>query len=177
MKNVRLDNELVFKEAYKELYDKLLKFVIGYIPDKEEAENIVQNCFAKLWESRDKVMNEKNLTGWLFTVAKNECLSFITHQRIKTQYENSVFQRELSANLNALSLMEFNNLNHFEIDDIIRRTLNRLPRRCRQVWELSRDKRKRNCDIAIECGISVKAVEAHITKALQALRIALKDYL
>lgn len=172
-----MDDEVIFKEAYKGLYDKLLRFVIGYIPDKCEAENIVQDCFAKLWENRDKVINGKNMTGWLFTVAKNECLSSITHRQIENNYENSVYQRELIANLNALSQIEFDNINQFEIEDIIRKTLSRLPKRCRQVWELSRDKRKRNCDIAIECSISVKAVEAHITKALYALRIALKDYL
>lgn len=172
-----LNDEIVFKNAYNGLYNRLLKFVTGYIPDKDEAENIVQNCFTKLWESRNKVMNDKNLTGWLFTVAKHECLTYFSHRRVETKYETSVYQRELNANINALSRLEFDQLNQFDIEEIIRRTLTRLPKRCRQVFELSRDKNKRNSDIAIECNISVKAVEAHITKALNALRIALKEYI
>jgi RNA polymerase sigma-70 factor, ECF subfamily len=171
------NDEIVFKNAYNELYNKLLRFVAGYIPDKDEAENIVQNCFTKLWENRSKVLYDKNLTGWLFTVAKHESLSYISHRRVETSYEISVYQRELNANYNALSRLDFDQLNQFDIEDIIRKTLTRLPKRSREVFELSRDKNKRNCDIAIECNISVKAVEAHITKALHALRLALKEYI
>lgn len=170
-------DETVFKNAYKELYNKLLRFVVGYVPDIDEAKNIVQNCFTKLWESRDKVMRDNNMTGWLFTVAKNECLSYLSHRQIETNYELSVFQRELNANYDALSRLEFEKLNLFEIESIIRVTIERLPKRCRQVFELSRDKNKRNNDIASECNISVKAVEAHITKALNTLRIALREYI
>lgn len=170
-------DEIVFKKAYNNLYNKLLAFVVRYIPDKDEAENIVQNSFAKLWESRDKVMRDNNMTGWLFTVAKNECLSYLSHRQIETNYEISVYQRELNANYDALSRLEFEKLNQFDIENIIQKTLKRLPKRCRQVFELSRDKNKRNSDIAIECNISVKAVEAHITRALNALRVALKEYI
>ncbi len=172
-----LTDEMVFKSAYNQLYNKLLKFVSGYVTDKDEARNIVQNCFTKLWESRDKVMRDNNMTGWLFTVAKNECLSFLSHQQIETNYETSVYQRELKANYDALSRLEFEKLNLFDIENIIIKTLNRLPKRCRQVFELSRDKNKRNSEIAAEFNISVKAVEAHITKALNALRIALREYI
>lgn len=170
-------DETVFKNAYNELYNKLLRFVVGYISDPDEAKNIVQNCFTKLWESRDKVMRDNNMTGWLFTVAKNECLSYLSHRQIETNYELSVFQRELNANYDALSRLEFEKLNLFDIESIIRDTIERLPKRCRQVFELSRDKNKRNSDIASECNISVKAVEAHITKALNALRTALREYI
>ena len=83
----------------------------------------------------------------------------------------------MNANYDALSRLEFEKLNLFEIESIIRVTIERLPKRCRQVFELSRDKNKRNSDIASECNISVKAVEAHITKALNALRIALREYI
>ena len=69
-----LTDEIVFKNAYNELYNKLLRFVVGYISDLDEAKNIVQDCFTKLWENRDKVMRDTNMNGWLFTVAKNECL-------------------------------------------------------------------------------------------------------
>ncbi len=172
-----LNDAIIFKNAYNCLYNRLLRFISGYIPDKNEAENIVQNCFTKLWENRDKVINDKNLTGWLFTVAKHECLSYISHRQIESSYENSFYQRELNANYSALSRLESDHLNQFDIEDIIQKTLSHLPRRCRQVFELSRNKNKRNYEIALECNISVKAVEAHITKALQSLRIALKEYL
>ena len=172
-----LTDEIVFKNAYNELYNKLLRFVVGYISDLDEAKNIVQDCFTKLWENRDKVMRDTNMTGWLFTVDKNECLSYISHRQIESKYELSIFQRELNANYDALSKLEFEKLNLFDIESIIRETLERLPKRCRQVFELSRDKNRRNRDIAIECNISVKAVEAHITKALSALRAALREYI
>lgn len=171
------NEEIVFRNAYNGLYNKLLRFVCGYIPDKDEAENIVQNCFTKLWENRDNVMKDNYMTGWLFTVAKNECLSYLSHRQIETKYENSVYRRELTANYDALSRLEFDKINRFDIENIIAKTLKRLPKRCRQVFELSRVKNKRNSEIALECNISVKAVEAHISKALNALRIALKDYL
>jgi RNA polymerase sigma-70 factor (ECF subfamily) len=171
------DEEKAFRDAYRGLYDKLLRFVAGYIPDKGEAESIVQNCFTKLWENRGTVLNEKNMTGWLFTVARHECLTYISHSRVAGKYEASVYQRELNANHRALSRLDFDQFNRFDIEDIIRKTLDALPKRCRQVFELSRDHNMKNQDIAREFNISVKAVEAQITRALLALRTALREYL
>ena len=59
----------------------------------------------------------------------------------------------------------------------MRQTLYQLPEQTRQAFILSRFKDKSNREIAEALGISVKGVEYHITKALKALRVALKDYL
>lgn len=159
------------------MYNKLLRFVQGYIIDKDEAESIVQNAFEKLWEQRKSLVDNSNLIGWLFTVAKNDCLSHISHLRVISEYQNSILSRELNVNAIALNELDFNNLNLFEIEDIIQETLANLPNRCREVFELSREQNKRNLEIASLLNISVKAVEAHISKALRAFRSSLKDYL
>jgi len=171
------DDKQTFTELYNIMYNKLLRFVQGYIIDKDEAESIVQNAFEKLWEQRKSLVDNSNLIGWLFTVAKNDCLSHISHLRVISEYQNSILSRELNVNAIALNELDFNNLNLFEIEDIIQETLANLPNRCREVFELSREQNKRNLEIASLLNISVKAVEAHISKALRAFRSSLKDYL
>ena len=64
-----------------------------------------------------------------------------------------------------------------EIEDIIEKTLADLPPRCREVFVFSRYGGKKNHEIAGELDISLKAVEAQITKALKQFKVALKDYL
>jgi RNA polymerase sigma-70 factor (ECF subfamily) len=64
-----------------------------------------------------------------------------------------------------------------EMEAIIEKTLSELPPRCREIFILSRFEGKRNNKIAEELNISLKAVEAQITRALKAFRVALKDFL
>jgi RNA polymerase sigma-70 factor (ECF subfamily) len=176
---IRIGDEAAFKVIYNRFAPRLYYFVYEYVPQNDIVENIVQDTFMALWDKRSKLADNTNLGAYLFTVAKNNCLYKLRDQRYKQKLFESanINEPELKANLVALDVLDTSVIAFTEIEQIIRDTLNQLPPQCRTVFNLSRFEEKKNKEIADELGISLKAVEAHISKALKLFRVSLKDYL
>ena len=142
----------------------------------EDAENIVQDVFLVLWEKKDELEITYTLTTYLFTLVKNKCLSFLRHKLIEEEY-NLQMKEELSFKLYALESLDYSYQSETELQEVIKRALDALPERCREVFIKSRIEGLKYKEISEELGISVNTVENHIVTALKKLRIELKDYL
>jgi RNA polymerase sigma-70 factor (ECF subfamily) len=168
-----------YKQIYNTLYPRLFYFVREYIADEETARNILQDTFLSLWEKRTILFEDFNLNAWLYTVTKNKALKHLRHQEYVNQFSS---EKKLAFNENMLNAFALERLNtsviaFHEIEHVIEKTLNNLPPQYREVFIMSRFDSFKNREIADKLTISEKTVEAHITKTLKLLRIALKDYL
>jgi len=168
-----------YEQIYKTLYPQLFYFVCEYIADEETAHNILQDTFLSLWEKRAILFEDFNLKAWLYTVTKNKALKHLRHQEYINQFSS---EKKLSFNENTVNAFALERLNtsviaFHEIEQVIEKTLNNLPPLYREVFNMSRFDSFKNRQIAEKLTISEKTVEAHITKTLKHLRIALKDYL
>jgi RNA polymerase sigma-70 factor, Bacteroides expansion family 1 len=172
-------DESAFEIIYKKYVPRLYYFVSEYIPHKDIAENVVQETLMVLWNKRQSLLTDTNLTAYLFTVAKNNCLYKLRDIRYQERFCSAASSEnlELKANYSALELLDTSYLIMDEIELIVDRTMEQLSPQCRAVFKMSRFDEKKNKEIAEELNISVKAVEGHITKALKVFRVALKDYL
>lgn len=176
---IRNNDEAAFKVVYNTYYSRLYYFIFEFIPQKDIAENIVQDTFFVLWDKRKKLNDNTNLASYLFTVAKNNCLYRLRDKRYsqKLFVSKNLELNELELNLEALSTLDTSTFAFREIEEIIEKTLEGLPPQCRKVFELSRFREMKNTEIAGELNISVKTVEGHITKGLKKFKEALRDYL
>jgi len=177
----RLQNgdESTFEVIYKMYASRLYYLVYEYIPQKDIAENIVQETLMVLWNKKKELAGNTNLGAYLFTVAKNNCLYKLRNRRFQEKIfiSSDTSMLEIKMNTGALETLNTSQLIMEEIEQIIERTMDQLSPQCRAVFNLSRFEEKKNKEIAEELNISVKAVEGHITKALKVFRVALKDYL
>lgn len=166
----KLDINQLFRLYSKPLFYYACKFV-----DEDPAKDIVQDVFLKLWDDRSIQVNE-SLNGLLFTMVRNKCLQLIEKEKVRAGYAN----RALLA-LREQEIQYYEGESHSiiqkELMQQLEEAINRLPDKCREVFILSRYHDKKNREIAEELGISVKAVEKQITKALHSIRKDLKDYL
>jgi RNA polymerase sigma-70 factor (ECF subfamily) len=176
---LRSGDEAAFKVIYNRYVPRLYYFVLEYIPQKDIVENIIQDTLLVLWDKRSSLSDGTNLSGYLFTVAKNNCLYKLRDARYRTKmYDSSDSgDLEMRANMDALSALDTSLMTFSEIERIIADTLNKLPPQCRIVFNLSRFEEKKYKEIAEELSISQKAVEGHISKALKLFRSNLKEYL
>ncbi len=165
-----------FEKLYKLYYPKMFAFAKNYVPANEDAENIVQDVFLTLWERKEEIEISFTLTTYLFTLVKNRCLNFLRHKLIEEEY-NSQMKKELGFKLYALEVFDYSYQSEEELQEIIRRALDALPERCREVFIKSRIEGLKYKEISDELGISVNTVENQIVTALRKLRVALKDYL
>lgn len=169
----------IFKEVYHFYVNKLERFVLGYIHNKEETYDIVQNVFIILWEKRKTLEVNSNLLNYLITLAKNQSLNYIKHLKVQANYQgqNERLWKEMMLSAYALEKLHTDPLILEELDTVIKQSIDSLPGQCREIFMMSRFYSMKYNDIAQELNISVKTVEKKMSVSLQILRLALKDYL
>ena len=171
-------DELAFEKIFKANYNRITGFCNQFIYDIDVAKSIAQEVFLNLWLNRQKIETVNGIRAFLYTYAKSGCLNYIRHRKIVSKYEDKYLQgKEDDLNREILESFDFNSLEFTELETLIQKAINDLPEKCRQVFVMSRFDGKMNKEIACELNISVKAVEANMTRALKALRISLADYL
>lgn len=168
-----------FQDIYTEWYRKSFFFVKSYVQDDMTAEDIVSEALVKLW----KMMAEKEIEfpqSLLFTLLKNKSLDYLRHESVRQTVRGELkdaYERELNLRMSTLEAYEPDDVFSDEIRAIIRQTLESLPPQTRSIFEMSRFDALPVKQIAELNHLTPKAVEYHITRALKALRIELKDYI
>ncbi len=157
---------LAFDRIYRHYSHKLYSFVFKILKNEAEAEDIVQEVFVKIWESRDRLEDHKLLNSFVFTIAYNHSIDLIRKRINNSKYlehlkNSSVFQN----NATTISEVEYNDLN-----EQVEKLISNLPARQKQVYQLHREKGLTYPEIAEQLGISKNTVENHMVKALKYLR-------
>ncbi len=164
--------ETAYDIVFGIFFPRLVSFAKEYV-SWYEAKNTVQDAFLGLWESQSEFSNEYQLQSYLYTAVKNNCLNILRREKLKETFIKEVNQ----LNIDSLNQLDTSNDAFREIESIIANTLSELPPRCKEIFVLSRYDGKKNSEIAELLGISVKSVEAQITKALKIFKNGLIDYL
>jgi RNA polymerase sigma-70 factor (ECF subfamily) len=165
---VRLKNDDVsaFDQIYEWYFHKLFSFISKILKDEQETEDIVQEIFVKIWESRNKFDDCKSLNSYIFTVAYHNSISIIRKRIVDQKYLE--FLKNSSAVHSApdgISELEF-----YELNNQVQNLIDHLPERQKQVFLLHREKGLSYPEIAEQLGISKNTVEVHMVKALKYLR-------
>lgn len=170
-----------FSELYLNNYSRMLRIAKVYIPEHEEAENIVHDVFVSLWEHRDHVLNMDNVEGYMAVSLKNKCLDHLKHLLHVVEYADHVTEtqrNELKIKINSLNCYDAAvSYDNEVINKAVRNAIEGLPPRCREVFLSSRRDHLKNAEIAERMGISENTVEAQMTIAFRKLRAALSQYL
>lgn len=166
----QIDINQLFRQYSKPLFYYACKFV-----DEDSAKDIVQDVFLKLWKNRTIPIHE-SISGLLFTMIRNNCLQQIEKEKVRQHYASHA---KLQLREQELLYYSGENLSiiQLELQNKLDQAIEKLPEKCRNVFIMSRFQNKKNREIAEELGITLKAVEKHIGKALQIIRHELKDYL
>lgn len=151
--------EQEFKAFYIEIFPVLRSFVVAKCGDIELAEDLAQEAFVKLWNNQAKVETEK-AKSFLFTVANNLFLDHLRHHKVKYNYANSfMFQQDDNDPHFHLEMKEFK----IKLDIAIQS----MPDGSREVFLLNRIEKLTYKEIAENLGLSVKAIEKRMQKALE----------
>lgn len=177
LKKLSEGNSIAFGQVVNLYHDRLLHFSFHYLNDKELAKDVIQDVFSNLWENHKKLSEVKNLSSWLFTLTKNQCLKKIDYLKVRQKYADVLAKRQLEVAYGALTVLDTSPMIFDEINNIVSETLNKLSPQTKQIFELSRFESKKNKEIAAELNISIKTVESNITKALKIFRKELRPFL
>ena len=172
-----IDGKDGFKNIFQQFYQPLCHLSSHYLEDPDEAKEVVQSAFVKLWEVRRNLDENSNIRNFLFTLVKNNCLNLLKRKQLLLKHHEKLKWMEMHYQYESLSRMGDDYLEFNELKDKIDLAIKNLPEHCRVVFEMSRFEELKNREIAEKLGVTQKTVEAHLTKALKILRNDLKEYL
>lgn len=165
------DNKF-FEKIFREYFVSLSYYALKLVSDHDTAKDIVHQVFINIWEKRDNISMDRPLRSYLYTSVHNRCLNFI---RDREKFaEHNAGETDLSS---VAGVDDTDSMEKEETRARIAQAIAGLPDRCREVFRLSRFENKKYAEIAAILNISVKTVEAQMSKALGILRDELKDLL
>lgn len=170
LQEIQAGNQTVFEQVFHQYYAVLCRFSLQYLPDPEDAREVVQELFLTLWEKREQVEISSSLKSYLYQSTRNKCLNHLKHLKVRDNYADhakAFFARS----------SEGDAASYAELEGRVTQVIAGLPERCREIFELSRYEGLKYREIADLLHISPKTVEVQMVKALKTLREQLKDYL
>lgn len=170
---VKQGDEQAFELLFRKYYVRLCGFANKFLNDPEEAREVVQEVFMKIWEGREDIDPEDSLKSYLFKIAQNFSLNKLRKKKVESRYLEILKQVYIEHS----EFSGYDSLLVRELDNNITAAINTIPPKCKRVFELSRIDGLKYSEIAEVLNISVKTVEAQMSKALSILRVELKDYL
>lgn len=170
---------MTFDDIYIEYYQRCFLIAKSYLHDEMQSKDIASEAMITLWSTM-KTEEVKNIRAFLMTVVKNQALNYLRNEHLRMEARENILDDELyelDFRISSLDSSDPNQLFSEEIIAIVNHTLNELPEKTRRAFMMSRYENKSMKEIAESLNVTVKGVDYHIGKALQALRKNLKDYL
>jgi RNA polymerase sigma factor (sigma-70 family) len=155
-------DELSFTEIYNRYWDKLYFIAYKLLRDTNTAEEIVQEVFLTLWKKRES-LSIKSISPYLAAMTRYAVY------RQAAQMKNSKRQENLLGILNVEAILEID-VDRKILLEIITDMSNKLPEKCRLVFQYNKLQDLALVDVAEKLNISQKTAEGHLTKALRIIR-------
>lgn len=160
------DDYISYNKLFDRYYGCLCQYVYGFLMDKNDAEDVVQELFLSLWKNRERIEIKENVSGYLYKMARHLALNFIRSKKQVGGLPENEDQILLSYEDNHLETEEF----RIALYDCI----DRLPDRSREVLLLHRVKGLKQKEISDKLSISVKTIKNQIWISLQKLKKCLE---
>jgi len=166
-KNVCEDD--VYHDLFKLWAKPLRNFLMYKGSEVEQANDIVQDTFIKLWENCKKVLPEK-AKSYLYTLAGNAFKNEMAHLKVQLKYMSSNGVDGVNIETPEFKMEE----NEFKIK--LESAIASLPQNQREVFLLNRIEEKKYREIAELLGLSVKAIEKRMGLALKHIRLKITNF-
>lgn len=160
------DDEAAFSELYIRYKDKLSHFCFYLLKSKEEANDIVQDIFIRIWESRSFINPELSFSAFLYTMARNRIMNYFRDMDIDTKVKEILAARKITVEETTESQIIYT-----EYQEILQAAIALLPAQRKRIFNMSRVENMSHKEIAAELGISVNTVQEHISEALKFIKL------
>lgn len=173
LKKIKEGNIDTFECVFRRYYTSLYFYSFGIIGESETAEEIVQELFYVLWKDRENLNVMRSLKNYLYGAVRNQSLQYLEQRSVRERYRtNEQDKQNEQAEYSPLEQLEYK-----ELEKIINETLSKLPERRLRIFRMHRFEGRKYKEIAEILSVSVKTVEAEMTKAYQVLRQNIEKYI
>lgn len=160
-----------FDAIFRQWYEPVVRSANRVLRDVGVAEELSQDVFLELWRRRESLAPDSSVAGYLMQAVRNRALNHLRHlavQRKSVVYVEALSEPAEHADAQAQAS---------ELQRALTAAIAELPPRTREVFVMSRERGLRYSEIAEELGVSVKAIEANMSRALRILRDRLAPFM
>jgi len=167
LENVKENNTV--ESLFKQYYNPLYNFVKSKINNSEDAKEVVQDVFVKLWNAKSKIdLNSPTIKSYLYTMARNTMIDAIRKKKDQSDVDID--------NLDAgnIATDDSDTLDPYIIRTEIMKSLEILKPKTKQIFQLNKLQGYTYEEISQHLDISVRTVEDNMSRAYRLLREELK---
>jgi len=165
---LKTDDSAAYTVIYNRYFHTLYVHAFQKLNDKQEAQDVVHELFAQLWNKRKALNINANLMGYLYSGVRNKILDQISRQKVRDKYINSL-QGFLESNYSVTD----HRIREKQLTELIDKGIADLPDKMREIFELSRKKSLSHKQIAVQLNLSEQTVKKQVNNALRILRTKL----
>lgn len=165
---LKTDDSAAYTVIYNRYFHTLYVHAFQKLNDKQEAQDVVHELFAQLWNKRNDLNINSNLIGYLYSGVRNKILDQISRQQVRDKYFNSL-QGFLESNYSITD----HRIREKQLTELIDKGIADLPNKMREIFELSRKKSLSHKQIAAQLNLSEQTVKKQVNNALRILRTKL----
>jgi len=158
-------DESAFTELINKYNRRLFAYAVSLSGDYSLAKDIVQDVFLKTYEYRKRLNPEFSIEGFLYRSVYNQFIN-VYHKNKSLLKVHDEYVRFLNQIIDESKDSEFDKL-----IKIVNESINNLPKRCKEIFVLSKKEGYTNLEISEILNISIKTVEAQITIAFKSIRL------
>jgi RNA polymerase sigma-70 factor (ECF subfamily) len=168
---LRRGDESAFDAIFRESYARLVRTAEMMLRERAVAEELAQDVMLELWRKRETLDPHGSVIAYLHQATRNRALNHLRHLSVQRRSAPHLLGEQMREASGPSSIVAE------EIGVALREALDELTARCREVFELSRVRGLTYSEIANTLGVTVKAVEAQMGKALRTIRERLAPWL
>lgn len=162
-------DENAFCELYAAYKNRLIYFAMRFLKSREYAEDVFQDAFVVVWQTRRFINPDTSFSSYLYTIVRNRILNQLRDLANQDKLREQIFSQAVDYTNETKDEILVNDLRQF-----ITRALQQLTPRQREIFEMSREQQMSHREIAESLGISVNTVQESISTSLRTLRTYLK---
>ena len=165
-KKIKEGDIKTFEKVFRQFYTPLCIYASGITGRNDISEEIIQDVFYNIWKDKENIQILHSVKNYLYGAVKNHSLRYREHLLVQERHQEYVWNNNNDeSDLSPQELLEYK-----ELEDVVSDILKKLPERRARIFNLHRMDGKKYSEIADFYSISVKTVEAEMTKTYRALR-------
>ncbi|EAY24329.1 RNA polymerase sigma-70 factor [Microscilla marina] len=176
VEKISAHNQSVFEYVFKRYYQELCNFAFMYLKVEQSSEEVVQETFINIWEKRQKLKIQSSIKAYLYTSVKNRSINYLKSKATQvSQKSHSTSSEEHPIHIAENATVE-EAMHNAELQHVLSQAIAALPKRCSEIFTLTRIEGLSYQQVADQLGISKKTVEAQMGIAFKKLRIFIKQH-
>jgi len=167
LNRIKAGDEAAFQSLFEKYYQSLCYSAYKICTDEHKSKDLAQEVFLDIWKRRKSLTIHTSFQAFLRRAVTYKAIDYVRTQKLDL---------EESIDLGAAPEQSHQDLEIKELKELIHRTAEQLPERCRIIFFMSRFEQMSHKEIAAKLEISEKTIENQITKALKVLRKVIVNY-